>query len=151
MPSCAVATLTPPVASGLAGRRPVAVCKAPVLRLARQNSSWGYRRIHGELAMLGIKVAPSTVWEILRAHTASSQRPNGTVRPGPRSCAAKPTRSWPVTSSPSLPLTDRPVFAVIEHANRRIRILGGPTTPPRTGSPSSPETWSWILRTPAPG
>jgi hypothetical protein len=35
--------------------------------LARENSSWGYRRIRGELAVLGIKVAPSTVWEVLRA------------------------------------------------------------------------------------
>jgi hypothetical protein len=39
-----------------------------VLRLARENSSWGYRRIHGELLVLGIRVAASTVWEIL--HTA---------------------------------------------------------------------------------
>src|SRR5215212_5778066 len=37
-----------------------------VLRLARENASWGYRRVHGELLVLGIKVAPSTVWEILR-------------------------------------------------------------------------------------
>jgi putative transposase len=37
-----------------------------VLRLARENSSWGYRRIHGELLVLGIKIATSTVWEILR-------------------------------------------------------------------------------------
>jgi putative transposase len=28
---------------------------------------WGHRRIHGELAKLGVTVAPSTVWEILRA------------------------------------------------------------------------------------
>lgn len=27
-----------------------------VLRLANENSSWGYRRIHGELAALSIKV-----------------------------------------------------------------------------------------------
>ena len=38
-----------------------------VLRLARENASWGYRRIHGALAGLGIRVAPSTVWVILKA------------------------------------------------------------------------------------
>jgi putative transposase len=49
-----------------AGRPPtVRSIQALVLRLARENTSWGYRRVHGELATLGIKVAPSTVWEIL--------------------------------------------------------------------------------------
>jgi hypothetical protein len=37
-----------------------------VLRLASENPSWGYRRIHGELIGLGISVAPSTVWKLLR-------------------------------------------------------------------------------------
>jgi transposase len=40
--------------------------RVPVLRLARENPSWGYRRLHGELLVLGVKVAASTVWEILR-------------------------------------------------------------------------------------
>jgi putative transposase len=50
-----------------AGRPPtVRSIRALVLRLAHENSSWGYRRIHGELLVLGVKVAPSTVWEILK-------------------------------------------------------------------------------------
>ena len=41
--------------------------RSVVLRLARENESWGYRRIHGELAGLGITMAPSTVWQILKS------------------------------------------------------------------------------------
>ncbi|WP_307868726.1 helix-turn-helix domain-containing protein [Umezawaea beigongshangensis] len=37
-----------------------------VLRLTRENPTWGYRRIRGELLVLGITVAASTVWHILQ-------------------------------------------------------------------------------------
>jgi hypothetical protein len=38
----------------------------PGQRLVRENPHWGYRRVHGELLVLGVKVAASTVWEILK-------------------------------------------------------------------------------------
>jgi hypothetical protein len=48
----------PPIDQGLRGL---------VIRLARENPRWGYRRIEGELRKLGFGVAASTVHSILRA------------------------------------------------------------------------------------
>src|SRR6266571_4962438 len=99
--------------------------KALVRRLARENPDWGYRRIHGELAGLGVKVAASTVWEILKASG---------IDPAPRRTG--PTWSQFLRSQAEAILacdlftvdlldgTQAYVLAVIEHATRRIRIIG---------------------------
>jgi putative transposase len=51
--------------------------RALVLRLARENPEWGYRRIHRELAGLGVEIAVWTAWEILKAGIDPAPRRTG--------------------------------------------------------------------------
>jgi putative transposase len=106
--------------------------RALVLRLARENPGWGYRRIHGELAGLGIKAAPSTVWEILKANGIDPAR----HRAGPAWRQFLRSQAGAILASDFFTVdlldgTQAYVLAVIEHATRRIRILG--VTPYLTG------------------
>jgi putative transposase len=55
----------------------IAETRATIIRLARENPTWGYRRIHGELARLGITIAASTVWAILK-HVGIDPAPDRT-------------------------------------------------------------------------
>ncbi|MBA4865308.1 transposase [Streptomyces sp. PSKA54] len=113
------------------GRPPtIRSIRALVLRLARENSSWGYRRIHGELAALGIKVAASTIWEILREHgiPPAPERQSTTWADFLRS-QANALLACDLFETRTLTGARMYVFAVIEHATRRIRILGATAHP----------------------
>jgi transposase len=96
-----------------------------VLRLARENPGWGYRRIQGELVGLGIGIAASTVWTILR---------EAGVEPAPRRLESS-WREFLRRQAASIVecdfLTVDTVFLkrfyvlfFIELASRRVRIAG---------------------------
>jgi transposase InsO family protein len=114
-----------------AGRPPtVRSIRTLVLRLARENSSWGYRRIHGELLVLGVKVAASTVWEILTdaGIDPAPQRTSPTWAAFLRS-QAQAIIAADFFETSTLTGARLYVLAVIEHATRRVRILGATAHP----------------------
>jgi transposase len=99
--------------------------KALVVRLARENTEWGYRRIHGELAGLGVKVAASTIWEILKTNGIDpAPRRTGPAWPQFLRSQAEAILACDFFTVDLLDSTQAHVLAVIEHATRRIRILG---------------------------
>jgi transposase InsO family protein len=118
--------------------RTVRSIRALVLRLARENPTWGYRRVHGELLVLGVKVAAPTVWEILQdaGIPPAPERASSTWADFLRS-QANVLLACDFFETVTLSGTRLYVFAVIEHANRRIRILGATAHP----------TASWMTQT----
>ncbi len=106
-----------------------------VLRLARENPGWGYRRLHGELLVLGIQVAASTVWEIFKdaGIDPAPGRASSTWADFMHSQAqAHALMACDFLETVTLSGARLYVFAVIEHASRRIRILGATTHPTAT-------------------
>jgi putative transposase len=99
--------------------------RALVLRLARENPSWGYRRIHGELCRLGSRIGASTVWAILHragvdpapTRSAISWRQFPAPRPG--GCWR-----WTCFTVDTVFLQRLSVLFVLEVASRRIHMLG---------------------------
>ena len=86
--------------------------------------------MHGELLVLGVKVAASTVWEILK---------DAGIDPAPERAAitwaaflrsqADALLACDYFETVTLSGARLYVFAVIEHANRRIRVLGATAHP----------------------
>jgi len=104
----------------------------------------GYRRIRGELAGLGVKVAASTVWEILKkAGINPALRRCGPTWPQFLRSQAEAILACDFLSADLLDGTQAYVLAVIEHATRRIRILGVTQHP--TGAWTTPQARNLLM------
>lgn len=110
--------------------RTVASIRRLVLRLATENPSWGYRRVHGELALLGISIAASTVWEILKTEGVdpAPHRTTLTWAAFLRS-QAEALLAMDFIETVTLTGARQYILAAIHHANRRVRILGTTANP----------------------
>jgi putative transposase len=123
-----------------------------VLRLARENPCWGYRRIHGELLVLGIEIAASTVWEILL---------QAGIDPAPE----RTSSTWAgFLRSQADALLACDFFETVTLTGARLYVLESSNTPAGgSGSSARPliplhaglsrprGTSSWILRMPGAG
>jgi putative transposase len=99
--------------------------RALAVRLATENSSWGYRRIHGELAGLGYQIGASTIWKILHdAGFDPSARRAGPSWAEFLRAHAHGILACDLFHLDTITLHRLYAFFVIEHARRRVHILG---------------------------
>jgi hypothetical protein len=98
---------------------------ALILRLAKENPNWGYRRIQGELTTIGIAMAPSSVWAILKRHGVDpSPRRSGPTWAEFLSAQAKGLMACDFFSVDTVLLRRLYVLVFIHHDTRLVRIAG---------------------------
>lgn len=124
------------------GRPPTAAAlKKLVLRLAQENPRWGHRRIQGELARLGHSIAPSTVWQILRA-AGVVPAPRRTGPSWREFCTAQADGIVAADFFHIDMVTGRRLYALVflEQGTAGSTSPASPRTPRRSGRSSRPAT-----------
>ena len=117
-----------------------------VVRLARENPTWGYRRIQGELVGMGIRLAPSSVWAILKRHgiEPSPKRSGPTWGEFLRAQAATLLACDFFTVDTVL-LRRLYVLFFIEHGSRKVHVAGATANPTETWVTQQARQLAWVL------
>ena len=106
---------------------------ALVVRLATENPSWGFRRIHGELVAMGVILAPSSVWAILKRHGIDpTPRRTGPLLAEFLAAQAKGLMACDFFTMDTVLFRRLYVLFFIDHDRRLVRIAGV-TADPNTG------------------
>jgi hypothetical protein len=113
------------------GRPPVtAEVRELVLRLARDNPTWGCRRIQGELAGMGYRIASSTIWAMLtKAGIGPAPRRAGPTWTEFLTAQARGILACDFLHVDTVGLTRIYVLFLMEIATRRVHLLGATTNP----------------------
>ena len=105
--------------------RTASAIRALVLEMARNNPTWGYRRIQGELTGLGYKTAPSTVWRILKdAGVDPAPKRSGQTWRAFLDAQAKTILAADFFHVDTVFLRRLHVLFFIEHGTRRVHLAG---------------------------
>jgi putative transposase len=96
-----------------------------VLRLARENPRWGYRRICGELTKLGLQASPTSIRRLLaRAQLRPAPRRSGPSWREFLQAQAASIVACDLFTVESILLRRYYVLFFLEHGTRRVHIAG---------------------------